>query len=131
LKSGVKIRWAQEFIQYLVDQAHFILATHSPTIVADLPMECVIGLKNEEGAIKQYLPEERTLGGGADDLLREVFQLKSLHSDFTKQLYIKVDELFNSGDENLIAEAKRIFDDLSVSVEKHQIFSKYRRYLTD
>ncbi|MDM5283773.1 AAA family ATPase [Peribacillus frigoritolerans] len=128
--------WIQQFISYLVDifhdfHSHFILATHSPLIVTDLPIECIVGLEKYENKVQQYLLYENTLGGDPSDLLKEVFELKSLQGDFTVELLKEVLGLLESGEADKIAKARQIYNDLSITSEKHKLFMTYRKYLEE
>ncbi|WP_242268901.1 AAA family ATPase [Bacillus cereus group sp. BfR-BA-01352] len=128
--------WTQKFISYLVDifqefHAHFILATHSPLIIADLPIECIIGLEKNGGRVQQYLLHENTLGGNPSDLLKEVFELKNLQGGFTVELLKEVIGLLESGKASKIEKARQIYNDLSMTPEKHKLFMTYRKYLEE
>ncbi|PHA06678.1 hypothetical protein COE65_24945 [Bacillus sp. AFS051223] len=128
--------WTQQFISYLVDMfhefhAHFILATHSPLIITDLPIECIVGLEKYGNKVKQRLPDENTLGGDPSDLLKEVFELKSLQGDFTLDLLKEVLDLLESGEADKIVKARQIYNDLSITPLKHKLFITYRKYLEE
>lgn len=131
-------RWAREFIWFLTDlfkdyKAHIILATHSPTIVSDVPMECIIGLRKKEGLIHQYRPKDRTLGGHPTELLRDVFDTYELAGHYAMMNINRVIELL--GQENLspeqLLEARNIYQDLSTTIDKYKLYQKYKRYLED
>ncbi|PFB62826.1 AAA family ATPase [Bacillus cereus] len=128
--------WTQKFISYLVDifqdfHAHFILATHSPLIITDLPIECIIGLEKNRGRVQQYSLYENTLGGNPSDLLKEVFELKSLQGGFTVEILKEVINLLESGEARKIEKARQIYNDLSITPEKHNLFMTYRKYLEE
>ncbi|MEB2630227.1 AAA family ATPase [Peribacillus frigoritolerans] len=128
--------WAQQFIDYLVDMfrefnAHFILATHSPLIVADLPLECIVGLNKNKNTVQQYLPTENTLGGDPSELLKEVFGLGTLKGKFTLELLEEIQKLLDKGGFEDVKKAREIFNDMSISTEKYKLFTSYRNYLEE
>lgn len=128
--------WLQEFVEYLNElfndyKSHFILATHSPLIVSDVPMECIIGLQKVNNEISQYMPKDRTLGGSSNDILRNVFSLKTTIGKFSNKQIIEMEKLFDSGKSKEIEEAQIIFDDLSTTPRKFEIYKKYKDFLGD
>ncbi|MEH6917609.1 AAA family ATPase, partial [Priestia megaterium] len=129
-------KWIQEFIKYLVElfqdyNSHFFIATHSPIIASDVPMECLIGLKKESGRIVPYFPLDRTLGGYSNDLLRDVFNLHEQFGRFSSEEIQLIRTLLESKNEENIKIAKRIYDDLSTTYEKYQLYETYRDLLRD
>ena len=49
--------WQRQYIQKLIDvfstlpsdiKLHFVIATHSPFLISDLPTECIIALKKDD-----------------------------------------------------------------------------------
>jgi|GEM_PF-2641616 len=124
-------RWTQEFVEYLTDlfghyAVHFIVATHSPLIAADVPAESITGLLNEQGRIKPYYPKDRTLGGHSNEILRDVFQINDLSSKFAHKYFAKMEELLQSKVPLKVEQGKIMFDDLSSTLEKFEIYKKYK-----
>lgn len=77
----------RQYIQKLIDvfstlptdiQLHFIIATHSPFLISDLPTECIIALeKNKEGKTERKSLEGRsTFWANFVDLIRNWFFFK-------------------------------------------------------
>ncbi|MBU3175179.1 AAA family ATPase [Clostridium estertheticum] len=129
-------KWAQEFIGYLVDlfgdyKVHLILATHSPTIISDVPCECIIGLKKNGNKIKQYKPNDRTLGAASTEVLRDVFEIEESSSKYAVSIRNNVDELLKN--ENISKEELKIafdiYNDLGTNLEKYKLFKKHKKIL--
>ncbi|PFY14561.1 hypothetical protein COL47_22370 [Bacillus toyonensis] len=129
-------RWTREFISYLTSlfneySVHVLIATHSPTIAADVPMKCIVGLKNEEGRVYQYKPKDRTLGGHSSELLRDVFEIEGLSSLSAIKNMNKITDILERSNPNSqqIIEARQLFNDLSTTTEKYRLYQKYRKFL--
>lgn len=128
--------WAKHFVDYLTSlfseyHSHIIIASHSPTIVSELPMQCIVGLKRNGSDIKQYFPKDRTLGAYPNEILMDVFELKKLNGEFYKKTVQHIVELFESGEIGNIKKATDLYDDLSTTSEKFELFKKYRRFLEE
>ncbi|MEK4981879.1 AAA family ATPase [Bacillus sp. FSL K6-6540] len=128
--------WEQEFIEYLVQlfnefNSHIIIATHSPIIASDVPMESIIGLINKNGQLHQLPPMDRTLGGHASEILRDVFHLDKITGKFSSKKLLLIEELILSKDTVKIEKARRIYNDLSTTMEKYELFKKYKDILGD
>ncbi|WP_342410197.1 AAA family ATPase [Paenibacillus sp. FSL R10-2778] len=128
--------WIQKFVEYLAElfseyKTHFILATHSPLIVSDVPMECIVGLKKNENQILQYEPKDRTLGGSSNNILRDVFSLKTTSGVFSSKQISELEKLLASNHTDRIEDARIMFDDLSTTAKKFEIYKKYRNILGD
>lgn len=131
-------RWIREFIWRLTNifkdyKAHILIATHSPTIASDVPMECIIGLKKNEGHIFQYRPKDRTLGGYPSEILRDVFELNQLSgiNALGKIEYINMLLETENPSQTQINEACRIYEDLSTNIDKYKLYQKYKVFLGD
>lgn len=129
-------KWAQEFIDYLVQlfgeyKVHFILATHSPTIISDVPRECIIGLQKNGDMIIQYEPKDRTLGLTPTELLRDVFRIKEISSKYAIYMRNYLDELLKkeSISKEELSVALRIYNDLGTNLEKYELFKKHKKIL--
>ncbi|MGT8956986.1 AAA family ATPase [Bacillus cereus] len=129
-------RWIREFISYLTllfndYQVHVLIATHSPTIASDVPMECIVGLRKQGGRIHQYKPRDRTLGGHSSELLRDVFELEQLSSVSALKNIDKIIKLLERPRPNAqqIKEARQLFSDLSTTTDKYRLYQKYKKFL--
>ncbi len=89
--------WQRQYIQKLVDvfrtlptdiSVHFILATHSPFIVSDLPKECIIKLENW----KQVEYEDESFAANYIDLIQDgfFFKNKNLMWSFAEEIVSKL-----------------------------------------
>ncbi|MDH6372513.1 putative ATP-dependent endonuclease of OLD family [Paenibacillus sp. PastF-3] len=126
--------WIQKFVEYLAElfseyKTHFILATHSPLIVSDVPMECIVGLQKNKNHIFQYEPKDRTLGGSSNDILRDVFGLEKNSGEFSLNQILAIKKLLESNDFEKIESARIMFDDLSTTAKKFEIYKKFRDIL--
>lgn len=123
-------RWIQKYLSMINSifgqyKAHFIVATHSPLIAADVPNECIIGLrKNTHGKVVQYQVQERTLGTSPQEILREVFGLSNQHGDFTNHTISQINELI---DMDKIELAQALYNYLGESDEKFNIFLRLKK----
>ena len=131
-------RWTREFISYIDSlfsgyKVHVMIATHSPVIASDVPMECIIGLKNKNGCIEQYKPKDRTLGGDSSQLLLDVFELQNLESIGALKVIDKINELLGKSQPNSreIGEARQLYQDLSSTIEKYELYKMYKEFLGD
>ena len=129
-------RWTREFILNLTSlfnnyRVHVLIATHSPTIASDVPMNCIVGLRNEDGRIHQYKPKDRTLGGHSSELLRDVFELEQLSSVSALKNIDKIIQLLERSRPNAqqIKEARQLYNDLSTTTEKYKLYQKYKKFL--
>ncbi|MFB9327820.1 AAA family ATPase [Paenibacillus aurantiacus] len=104
--------------------SHFIIATHSPLIASDLPREYIVGLKDDNGVIKQYFVDENTMGAGPTEILREVFRLEKYIGKFTLDYIKRINNLI---DDNKISEARRLYNELGDSQEKYKLFLRLER----
>ncbi|MRC18366.1 AAA family ATPase [Bacillus thuringiensis] len=123
-------RWIQKYINILNDifghySCHFIIATHSPLIVSDVPSQCIIGLKQKNNNIEQFKIDEQTLGISYREVLREVFHVDDLYSDYTKKLYEDILNLLEAGK---VATAKELYSKLGDSELKFDLFIKFKEY---
>jgi predicted ATPase len=122
-------RWIQKYLNMITSifghyNAHFVIATHSPLIAADVPNESIIGLrKNRLGRVEQYIVKEQTLGTSPQEILREVFKLDNHYGDFTNYTISKIHELIDVGKINL---AEKLYDDLGDSDEKFSLFLRLK-----
>ncbi|SDC10861.1 AAA domain-containing protein, putative AbiEii toxin, Type IV TA system [Paenibacillus sp. UNCCL117] len=125
-------RWIQKYLNMLKSifsnfDTHFIIATHSPLIAADVPNESIIGLrKNNNGRVEQYFVNEQTLGTSPQEILREVFKLDNHFGDFTNDTILKINKLIDKGKIDL---AKKLYDDLGDSDEKFSLFLRMKQQL--
>lgn len=125
-------RWIQKYLNMIKSifgkyDSHFIIATHSPLIAADVPNESIIGLrKNEEGKVEQFSVNEQTLGTSPQEILREVFKLDNHLGDFTNNTISKINKLIDNGRIDL---AKSLYDDLGDSDEKFSLFLRIKQQL--
>ncbi|MDO3680175.1 AAA family ATPase [Paenibacillus ehimensis] len=125
-------RWIQKYLNMIKSifsgyDTHFIIATHSPLIAADVPNESIIGLrKNEKGMVEQYTVNEQTLGTSPQEILREVFKLDNHLGDFTSNTISNINKLIDKGKIDL---AKKLYDDLGDSDEKFSLFLRMKQQL--
>ncbi|WP_088832462.1 ATP-binding protein [Paenibacillus tyrfis] len=123
-------RWIQKYLNMIKSifgnyDTHFIIATHSPLIAADVPNESIIGLrKNKNGKVEQYIVNEQTLGTSPQEILREVFKLDNHFGDFTNNTMSKINKLIDKGKIDL---AKKLYDDLGDSDEKFSLFLRMKQ----
>jgi len=95
--------WQKKFIKYFLEflQLEFpnqrfqiIIATHSPFIFSDLPMECGIVLhrgKNDKLGVYSLKDHEQTMGANIHKLYTERFLINdSLMGDFAKDKILKI-----------------------------------------
>ncbi len=129
-------KWTREFISYLESlfsdyKVHVMIATHSPVIASDVPMECIIGLKYEEGVIEQYKPKDRTLGGDSSQLLLDVFELENLESIGALKSIRLIEKLLEQSQPTTeqVIEARKLYRDLSSTTEKYQLYKRYKNFL--
>ncbi|MFF3024470.1 AAA family ATPase [Gottfriedia sp. NPDC057948] len=129
-------RWTREFISYLTSlfsdyKVHVLIATHSPAIASDVPMKCIVGLRNQEGRIQQYKPKDRTLGGHSSQMLQDVFELKDLSSLSALKIINQITKLLDRPRPNSkqIDEARQLYNDLSTTTEKYRLYQKYKKFL--
>ena len=80
--------WQRQYIQKLIDvfsnlpsdiKLHFIIATHSPFLISDLPTECMIALKKDSAWNSEVLELKRnsTFWANFVDLIRSGFFFKN------------------------------------------------------
>lgn len=85
--------WQRQYIQKLIDvfstldndiQLHFIIATHSPFIISDLPNECLVLLENWKPVDFKW----KTFGANYIDLIQNgfFFQDKNLMGSFAENI---------------------------------------------
>lgn len=135
-------RWAQKYINLIYNvfgefNTHFIIATHSPFIAADVPKEYIVGLKETpEGKVEQYSVQDKTMGSDPKEILQEVFHLTKFIGPFALELVNKIHKLLDQyGDlqlknvdseeaTNLLIKAKSLYNELGESHEKYKIFLK-------
>lgn len=128
--------WCQQYVHYLVSlfgsyKSHIIIASHSPMIASEVPLECIVGLKQMNDRITQYFPHDRTFGSSPDTILRDVFNLDSLTGVFYKQKLGQLISYLESDNSIEIKEAIEMYKSLSTSPEKFRIFEKYKDILED
>ncbi|MHA4046025.1 AAA family ATPase [Bacillus cereus] len=123
-------RWIQKYIKILSDIfghycCHFIIATHSPLIVSDVSSECIIGLKQNNNNVEQFKIDEQTLGISYKEVLREVFHVDDIYSDYTKKFYNEILNLLEKGE---VTAAKELYSKLGDSELKFDLFIKFKEY---
>ncbi|AIF50222.1 AAA family ATPase [Pelosinus sp. UFO1] len=122
-------KWVQRYIYHLVKifssfKAHIILATHSPLITADVPVECIVGLmRDSHNIISQYPIPEKTLGGNPEDIMKAVFGLNQINSEFTNGIMEKISQLLGEQKRDTALE---LYSNLSNTTEKYNLFLKIR-----
>jgi len=92
--------WQKKLLHYLIEifknrkqNIHFILTTHSPFLLSDLPKENIIFLKNG----KQTYPDIETFGANIHTLLSHGFFMKDgLMGEFAKSQIDDVIKLLNN-----------------------------------
>lgn len=129
-------RWAQEFIEYLIDlfgsfEAHIIVATHSPIIISDVPTESLVILEKRDGVIAQRMPKDRTFGATSTDIMKDVFFMTQMSGNQSAAVIKRIEQQLNSGDQSQINEARRLFQMLSTTFEKFELYQKYRKQIGD
>ena len=79
--------WQRQYIQKLIDvfatlpsdiKLHFIIATHSPFLISDLPTECIVALKKDNAWNTEVLglKKNSTFWANFVDLIRSGFFFK-------------------------------------------------------
>ncbi|TKH33768.1 ATP-binding protein [Bacillus cereus] len=124
-------RWIKDYINLIIRlfgdyNSHFIIATHSPLIAADVPQECIIGLKRIGENVQPYYVNEKTLGGETRDILENVFDLENYNGSFTESKKEKIIKLLQ---ESKVREALELYDDLSMNAEKYKFFTEIEHLL--
>ncbi|HLO04986.1 MAG TPA: AAA family ATPase [Symbiobacteriaceae bacterium] len=122
-------KWIQEFVAMLVSvfksyHAQFILASHSPLIAADLPADCIVGLKRVKGTIQSAPITVRSLGGNPAEILESVFGVDDYRGVFTQSVMKKLKQAIKK--QNL-PEAERLYALFAQSEEKLELFRELRR----
>lgn len=69
-----------------------LLATHSPIVLQEVPMNCVWKLQRYGQSVLAERPESETFGENLGVLTREVFSLEVRHSGFHRMLQAAVNE---------------------------------------
>ncbi|QDZ88633.1 AAA family ATPase [Priestia megaterium] len=123
-------RWSRKYIKMLNDifghyNCHFIIATHSPLIVSDVPSECIVGLRQIDNFIEQYKVREQTLGINYREILHEVFHIDNLYGEFTNDINKEILRLLK--DEKVSA-AEELYHKLGDSELKFKLFIKLKEF---
>lgn len=97
--------WQRQYIQKLIDvfstlpsdiKLHFIIATHSPFLISDLPTECIIALKKDNAWNTEVLKLKKnsTFWANFVDLIRNGFFFKDqmLMWSFAEEIIKKIAE---------------------------------------
>lgn len=103
---------------------YVLIASHSPLIAADVPADCILGLRKEGGRVLPYTVEDRSLGTSASVILREVFGLTDEKGDFANQVIARTREYIRQGQ---VERAIALYDLLGDSDEKFQLFRELKR----
>jgi len=120
--------WQKKLLHYLIEtfknrkqNIHFILTTHSPFLLSDLPKENIIFLKNGE----QIYPDIETFGANIHTLLSHGFFMDDgLMGEFAKSQIDDVIKLLNySGvlSENEVKKCKHIISITGEPILKRQL----------
>jgi ABC-type multidrug transport system ATPase subunit len=118
-------QWQKKFLKYLIDEfknknIHFIITSHSPFILSDIPKENVIFL--EKG--KQVYPNIETFGANIHTLLSHGFFMKEgLMGEFAKNKINEVIDYLNSKDSTIKDddEAQRYIRIIGEPIVKRQL----------
>ncbi|MCP1495097.1 putative ATP-dependent endonuclease of OLD family [Peribacillus frigoritolerans] len=121
-------RWIRKYIKIINDlfgqyDCHFIIATHSPLIVSDVPSECIVGLRQNDGVVESYSIQDQTLGISYEEILREAFQIDDFYGEFTGKINEKILDLLKDGE---VDSAKQIYNKLGDSELKFDLFVKFK-----
>ncbi len=137
--------WQRQYIQRLIDvfstlllniSLHFIIATHSPFIVSDLPKECLVLL--EKWKVKEY--EWKTFWANYIDLIRNGFFFEKpqmLMGSFAEDIILNIADLerakvlWDNENEDLCWEEeikKQIWDDF---LKDNLLYFKNKKYETN
>lgn len=97
--------WQRQYIQKLIDvfstlpsdiKLHFVIATHSPFLISDLPTECIVALKKDNAWNTEVLKlkENSTFWANFVDLIRNGFFFKDqmLMWSFAEEIIEKIAE---------------------------------------
>ena len=97
--------WQRQYIQKLIDvfstlpsdiKLHFVIATHSPFLISDLPTECIIALKKDDKRNTEVLELKKnsTFWANFIDLIRNGFFFKDqmLMWSFAEEIIEKIAE---------------------------------------
>jgi Cdc6-like AAA superfamily ATPase len=107
-------------------RAHFIFASHSPLIAADVPKESIVGLKYDEviGRVVQFQVKNNTLGAESTEILENVFLIENEVGGFTSLIIKKIRENIEQGN---ITEAEKLYKALGESDVKFKLFKEIRQ----
>lgn len=119
--------WQYKYVELLNDifnnsSCHFIIATHSHFIISDLKPDSssILSLTyNDQGSIQTELHDEKTYGWSAEDVLYNIFRMKTVRNHFIEQDLRKVLGLISAKSKEF-SEIKRIL----VKLEKLSIKSE-------
>lgn len=99
--------WQRKIIHALhktFPKVQFILTTHSPTILTNVPKENIRILDNG----KAFIPDVKTYGRDVNSILREVMQAEIRPTEIST----KLNNFSDAIDKNDLAEAEKILDEL-------------------
>ncbi|ALS38433.1 putative ATP-binding protein involved in virulence [Enterococcus rotai] len=128
-------RWISEYISLLDElfkgkKCHFIIATHSPLLVANVEPENLIGLKQtRDGNLQQKQIDFKSFGADVDRILNEVFYAEPNESRIVQQ-YIKETrkKLYK---ENSRKEGVERYHRMGDSGEKFQLFNEFYKIIKE
>ena len=102
--------------------SHFIIATHSPLLVANLNKEDLVVLKKEKNIIRNSNIDTGTLGVDIDTVLEQVFGVTLSDSEIISTIFQDIQKKFNSKSRDKHHEAVNELKKLPQSSEKFRVF---------
>ena len=106
--------WQQKIIKVysrIGKNNQFIIATHSPQIIASVPYQHLIILKKENGKIVSHYPDQPPIGADVNSILDDFMGVKSEFPDKVVELHKSYREKVEQGLEKT-EEAEKIRTDL-------------------
>lgn len=104
---------------------HFIIATHSPLLVANLQKDDVIVLKKNSHGIIAKNVETGTFGVEVDKILSRIFDVRLLDSSLIKSTFEQIRDLLKSSDREQQIEGMNRLKSLPDSEEKLDVFMTF------
>lgn len=147
IESFMHPEWQRKSIELLISigeslkkynfkSVQYILTTHTPFLVCDIPKRRIISMKNKK------IDKEISTGFGSNilDILKSDFGLSSLFGEFTKKKIKRVIELLSKDDngkynseeiEKNKEEIEFTIDSVGEKIIKNKLLSMYKEYEED
>ncbi|EJS63099.1 hypothetical protein ICU_04705 [Bacillus cereus BAG2X1-1] len=139
LEAFLHPEWCRKLIHLLVEisrlysnihNVQFILSTHSPYVISDLPKDYVVQLKYEDGKVKIPNESMETFAANIHELLIKAFFMNSTTGEFAKQKINEVIDFLNTPprQEENIEEVRYIIESIGDSVLKKILKNQMQEY---